>query len=393
MIRPLEHCTPAEEHPERSSVEVPSPSEGEPHPGPGRGSPPVFKAGDIIDTHTGTVLPWGSFLEELSSARIIYLGETHTSFEDHRVQLEILKGIHGMDPHLAVALEMFPRESQAVLDRYAKGRISEDRFLRESDWTHIWGYPFQLYRPILSWAREEGLELIGLNAPSAIVRKVARSGLGSLTPGERRRIAADFHLDHASHRQYVQEEYQRHLKGEIKGFETFYEAQLTWEETMAETLARSLAKMPAGARIVTLIGNGHIYGRWGVPRLAEERVPHVFKTVITIPETELPEDLGPQMGDFVWVTHKQDSPQHRGRLGIMVQPEPGGGGLSILEVRPDSPAARAGILKGDVLLKIDEVRIRSVDDIHRAMRGGKGLHRFALRRSHQKIFLTLSPSD
>jgi len=48
----------------------------------------------------------------------------------------------------------------------------------------------------------------------------------------------------------------------------------------------------------------------------------------------------------------------RGRLGIAMEDVPGGTGALIAEVQPDSPAARAGIRKGDVVLALDGRPVR-----------------------------------
>ena len=79
-----------------------------------------------------------------------------------------------------------------------------------------------------------------MNAPREVVNKIARQGLAGLTPEERSRVAETFDSTNQEHRKYVLEEYERHVKGSIKDFETFYEAQLAWEETMAETLVQAL---------------------------------------------------------------------------------------------------------------------------------------------------------
>jgi S1-C subfamily serine protease len=44
-------------------------------------------------------------------------------------------------------------------------------------------------------------------------------------------------------------------------------------------------------------------------------------------------------------------------------------GVMVLTVEPDSPAARAGLQEGDVILSLDGQPIRGVDDLHRRMTG------------------------
>ncbi|MBA4392869.1 MAG: hypothetical protein C0407_04885 [Desulfobacca sp.] len=267
-----------------------------------QGSSHILKPGDVVETATGEIVSFQSLINNLSEIQIIYVGETHTRIEDHRLQLEILKGLQTQHPSLILALEMFPREAQPILDQYSQGLISEKEFLENLGWEKNWGYPFDLYRGIFHWARARRLKMVGLNAPIEIVNLIAQKGLGALRPGERRRVALDFHLDHLEHQEILRRQYAHHPQGKIKNFETFYEAQLAWEETMAETLAQTL-KAPSGeGPILVLVGRGHIVNKLGLPRLVQIRKEHTFKTILSIPSDYPFRTLDPKMADYLWIT-------------------------------------------------------------------------------------------
>ena len=153
-----------------------------------------LKVGDIVETSTGEVIARDRLMAELAAVKIVYVGETHTSAEDHRVQLQVMKGLYAQNPSLVLALEMFPREAQPLLDEYAQGVISEEEFLKKVKWKENWGYPFELYRSLLTWAKDHQIRIVGLNAPREIVSKIAQSGLSSLTTSERNRVAQDFSI-------------------------------------------------------------------------------------------------------------------------------------------------------------------------------------------------------
>ncbi len=215
-----------------------------------------LKPGDVVETASGEVLSIESLIDHLSKVQVVYVGETHTRIEDHHLQLEILKGLQARYPSLILALEMFPREAQPILDHYSQGQISEKEFLERIEWGKIWGYPFDLYRGLFHWARARRLKMVGLNAPIEIVNRISQKGLEALDPQERLRVATDFHLNHPEYRETLRLQYAHHPKGKIKNFETFYEAQLAWEETMAETLALLLSSLSKEDRAVVLIGRG-----------------------------------------------------------------------------------------------------------------------------------------
>jgi serine protease Do len=82
-------------------------------------------------------------------------------------------------------------------------------------------------------------------------------------------------------------------------------------------------------------------------------------------------------------------------LGVIVAPvqvpRPGGRtkvfGLVLLEVEPDSPAANASLLPGDILLGTDEKSFSSLDDLASALQGsGPRLLRLAFLRGNYERF-------
>jgi uncharacterized iron-regulated protein len=356
----------------------------------GGGPLPAWKPGDIVETREGNAISFETLIDELANVRVVYVGETHTSAEDHRIQLEVLEALADRDPSLVLAMEMFPRDVQPVLDRYSEGMITEAEMIEEVNWNRVWGYPFELYRGLLSFARDKHLPIRALNAPPEIVRKVARDGLASLTPEERGQIAGDFHMDDQRHRQYVLEEYEQHIKKTIKDFETFYEAQLTWEETMAETLAHELSSLRDREHVLVLVGRGHVSSDVGLPRLTMLRAPCTHKTVIPVPVDDAPEAMGRKIADYIWITKQPAPVAHRGRLGIMLRPASSGEGIEVLAVVPGGIAEKAGIKKGDVVSMFDGTRIRDLEELHKAIEKGAAAHHLVIMRDQQEISIEVS---
>lgn len=350
----------------------------------------ALEPGDIVETKTGAVIPFDALLAELADAQVIYVGETHTSMEDHRIQLRVAEGLYARNPKLILAMEMFPRNLQPLLDEYSQGAMTEQTLFTKSDWKNVWGYPFQLYQPLLAWARQQHVKLVGLNAPPAVVRKVGQRGISSLAPEERNQIAATIDFDDAEHRAYLKQGFEQHPRGDIRDFASFYEAQLSWEETMAETLAALLPGMDQGGQVLVLTGKGHIMQRFGVPKRVEKRAAHTFKTIVPIPVDATDEPLGPDIADYVWITEKSTASQHRGRLGIMVKPA-STQGLEVMGVTPGSPAAKAGIIPGDVILSLDGATVNTVEDLHQVFLQKKGQsHQAVIGRGAQQIELELT---
>jgi uncharacterized iron-regulated protein len=332
------------------------------------GSPAPLRAGDIVHSQTGKRVSFQELMTDLREQRIVYVGETHVSQADHDIQEQILEALYAGNKDLTLAMEMFPRRYQDVLDRWSAGFMGETQFIEAAEWQKIWGYPFPLYRGLLTFARDGHLKILAINAPPEVVRKISRNGMASLDPDERAQIAGDFDFANSEHRDMIKNEYDQHAQDHFKDFESFYEAQLAWEETMAETLAQYLAARPAGAQLLVIIGNGHISYQSGVPQRTFRRLPVGYRTIMTISADFGENPIDPALADYVWITPAAEpSRAHRGRLGIVIDPQSSAAGLTILSVLPGSAADRAGLQKGDVLYQIDDVPISDAHDAHRAL--------------------------
>jgi membrane-associated protease RseP (regulator of RpoE activity) len=182
----------------------------------------------------------------------------------------------------------------------------------------------------------------------------------------------------------VREEYERHVKGSIKDFGTFYEAQLAWEETMAETLVQALKALPETTRVVVLIGNGHIWEGRGVPRNARRRLDHRYRTIIPLPADYSLRRLEQGSADYIWITPVPPE-GHRPRLGITIQALPDGEGIAISEVAGGGRAEKAGFQKGDVIKNVNGAPVRTLEDLHRSLSGQNSFKRFGIRRNGREM--------
>jgi len=354
-----------------------------------RANPAELRIGDVLETATGKVITMDQLIDILSKVSIVYTGETHTSAEDHSVQLAILQQLSRGGRCVELAMEMFPVSAQPVLDKYIHGGMSEEEFLKEVEWEQTWGFPYSLYRGLINWQKEKHLPVLGLNAPNKIVRKIAHSGLDSLTPDERLQVAGEFHLDDPANRKRIQKEYVEHQRGAIKNFETFFEAQLAWEETMAQTLTRQVQQKETGCIIMAAIGKGHIDDRLGVPYLARLRTPHEYKTVAPVPIDYPFSTLDPDLADYVIITDRSE-PFHRPRLGITIQPAPSGRGIEILGVLGGTPAALAHLSKGDIILSVDGSPVNSIEEIHQVLARGGSQYKILIERDKKKMTITVT---
>ncbi|HEY9835544.1 MAG TPA: ChaN family lipoprotein [Vampirovibrionales bacterium] len=249
------------------------------------------------------LLPQEQVLPELGKAHVIYLGETHDNEADHQAQLEIIRALHGKNPNMAIAMEMFQRPYQGALNRYLQGEITEAELITETEYEQRWGFPWEYYAEIVRFAKEYQLPILALNAPMEVTRTVARDGLEGLSIQDREYIppVAEIKTDNLNYQQMAREVFEQHqaaAQGSSLKFENFFLAQVLWDETMAETITEFLKENPQ-TQVVVLAGQGHIVYGYGIPSRVERRVgdrlgmePFVQRSVLF----DLPEEL-PAMGD------------------------------------------------------------------------------------------------
>jgi uncharacterized iron-regulated protein len=246
-------------------------------------------------------------LQNLARARVVYLGETHDSIADHQAQLKIIKELYRQNGKVAIGLEMFQRPFQSALDQYLAGKITETELIAQTQYDQRWGFPWEYYAPILRFAKANKLPVIALNTPTEVTRKVARTGLESLTIEEKKHIPpiAEIHTDNAKYRQMLLEIYQQHAAGghgSSANFERFFLTQILWDETMAESIAQFVTKSP-DYQVIVLAGKGHIVYGYGIPSRVARRLNNsklIQQTVIFFSATDLLSPTDYQIADFIW---------------------------------------------------------------------------------------------
>src|SRR6266446_4772539 len=95
--------------------------------------------GSWIDVKTGQPIDRGGLFRDLvAKAAVVLLGESHTDADHHRWQLHTLAALHGRGGNLVIGFEAFPRRLQSVLGDWVEGKLTDDAFLKASEWRQVW---------------------------------------------------------------------------------------------------------------------------------------------------------------------------------------------------------------------------------------------------------------
>jgi aminopeptidase N len=306
-----------------------------------------------------TLINLDDIIQTVIDKPIIFVGERHTNYEDHKVQLEIIMELFQRQKKFAIGMEMFQRPFQKALDDYLSGAISEREFLKASEYFKRWKYDYNLYREIIEFAKAKGIPVVALNLKEEIVRKVAEGGLDALTPEEKKEIPADMDMANDDYRERVSRAFQFHERSPIKNFEYFYQSQILWDETMAHSVAQFLGDHP-DFQMVVLAGEQHIMFNSGIPKRTFRLTGKEYATLIN----GIPEEVDADVGNFILFPEPLSLPASP-RLGILLQEDEGK--IRVKDLLPGSVAAQAGIEEDDAIISVDDWKIESIEDVKIAL--------------------------
>ena len=230
----------------------------------------------MMRTSDGKSITFKAMIEDIRSARVIFVGETHNSKRDHEFQLAIIRALRRSGVAQAIGLEMFRAESQNVLDQWVGGRLDLDDFLKA--YNDNWGVAWPLYRDIFLYSRDHKIPMIALNVPADITRKVSREGFSSLTREELKKLPPGISCNvDERYMDFIRKAYGAHRARE-NSFVNFCEAQMVWDKAMAWHLAGFLKEHPDKV-VVVLAGVGHSWKR-GIPGQMEELSKRDFRVIL-----------------------------------------------------------------------------------------------------------------
>jgi uncharacterized iron-regulated protein len=315
------------------------------HPRPARGGIEAAALPyQVVDARTGKSVDEPAFWGRLTGARAVCVGEEHPNPHHHWMQLHVVRELFKRLPKgtkLALAMEMFQRPFQGVLDDYAARRIDDAALRSRSGYEERWGYEYTFYGPTIDAAVAAGAQLLAANAAKELTKKVVHHGLESLTGDERAQIP-ELQLDDAAHRAWFDSLMEdmggtsaharkpeapaahdppakspkparsarparppQHGDGdapEMPSADRIYTVQVIWDETMADTSARWLGANPGG-HLILLAGNGHCHDAAIINRMKRRGIADAvsIRGVIDDGEGSVGEALARPINDYVLV--------------------------------------------------------------------------------------------
>src|SRR5690606_22487257 len=130
----------------------------------------------VYDTRQQKIVSLQDVVLSMKDNHVLLFGEEHDDSTGHIVEDSLYRMLIGRYGDCTLALEMFERDCQAVLNEYVQGFISRAVLVQDA---RAWSNYHQ-YDQLVVTARENKQQVLATNAPRRYVSLVNRRGLSAL---------------------------------------------------------------------------------------------------------------------------------------------------------------------------------------------------------------------
>ena len=285
---------------------------------------------------------------------------------------------------------MFKKPHQDILDKWTADEISEKDLLYSTDWDYEWGYDYNHYKEIMDFIRDNKIPVVALNITKEFGKTIRKKGIEGLSEEERKTLP-EIDTTDVYHRKYLERILKSHDHGDTDMsdiFEKFYQVQCVWEDVMADSITGYLSSPEAkGKKLLVFVGGGHIIYHFGVPKRVYRANHLPYLTIETYekrtlsPDKDHPlfaGDIPLQPADYIKVVQLSKPKKTKVVLGVMIRnltedkteeekedkyKKDQKYKVVMDSVRKDSPAGKAGLQAGDIILSMDSETINRVFDV------------------------------
>lgn len=239
----------------------------------GEAAPALRPEQMVVLAADNTPVAWESVVEQAGTADIVVLAEQHDDLLAHRFQAALTEALAARGP-VAVCMEMFERDEQALVDAYLAGGISQKTLVditESRDWGAKGAWD-EFYQPIIDTAKGAKSPVIAANAPRRFTRLGRLESFESLAtfaeaypeqfvvpapieqPAYYERFKAT--MSHHSAPPAKSGKAEAHAMPALteEQFEGMFRAQQVWDATMADSVVRAWRKH---GKAMLMVGQFH----------------------------------------------------------------------------------------------------------------------------------------
>lgn len=293
-------------------------------------APPGHAAGrsGLYHGTTGQATTLERALAAVGPGHVVIVSEQHDLAAHHVNQLAVLLALRRVTLRVSVGMEFFYYPDQPWVDRFVRGEIGEDEFLRAIRWG---GYPFDWYRPLVLFPRETGGQTRALNAPPRLTRAIAQRGIAGLSDEERALLPPGFQVGSEQYFERFAAAMRRHGNLPDAALRSYFAAQSAWDDTMAWQ-AREFLRAHPDQVLVSIVGDFHASYGGGLPDRLRARGVTDMLVISQVNRLGLSDDealklvapdltYGPR-ADYVWVTDEEPEGKAGQTVSLRVRSRP-----------------------------------------------------------------------
>jgi uncharacterized iron-regulated protein len=303
--------------------------------------------------------------EEIKDSRIVYVGESHNKFNHHMNQLRVIKSLRDNGKNVSIAMEMFQVSFQKVLDEYIAGNITLEEFLEKSQYFKKWKFDYNLYKPIIDYARLHKIPIIALNIDRKVTKSVSKKGLLLLEDKYKKELPKKIDQSNLSYKNSLDNIFKEHMptgKDSSKhtspkiNLDYYYQSQLVWDEIMAQNIHKYMQGKKDNV-LVVVVGSGHVLEHNGIPSRVFERNKLPYKVILNDTATT-------KVGDIVLYNKTNTKIKEQKKLGAYLKTDDN---LTVLRTVKGSFSNNIGMKKNDKIIEINNKKVNTLYDIKRVL--------------------------
>ncbi len=256
----------------------------------------------------GRIATLHDVLLDASGADLVAFGELHGHDVGAAYQYDLLDALYRTGRPLALAMEFFERDTQAVLDQYLRGEIDVLELKKRARQGAAYD---RTHGPLIDYCKQRGIPVIAANAPRRLVTGYRKSGLSyneylaSLSDEDRGWLPRSTTTPNDAYRdRFVS------FMGEERGAAIF-KSQALWDDAMAEAVTDFKNEHP-NHRVLLIVGGFHVTG--GLGTLTKYKQRRTSDSILTVLMDHASDKAKPP----AWNPDAKDTAEYL----LMVHPQP-----------------------------------------------------------------------
>ncbi len=272
----------------------------------------------IFDSETQQSVNWNEFIATLNEAEIVVVGEYHNNALGHELEAKITQELIKLDPKTTIALEMFERDEQAIVDLYLDGKIQQktlETLTDSSSWggqKNSWEIWYQPIVDLVKINHSQGANLVAANAPRHYVKMARLEGFEVLKDIETQTnnvfVVPDLSVDDSDYKnrflKLMSPAGASPMMMSKMNPEAIFRSQQVWDATMADSVVK--AKSHAN-KVILFIGDYHIAFDGGTLLRIKAALPEAKIVSVSIPMSDTVDEFNMEdksRANFVIYTKK-----------------------------------------------------------------------------------------